>query len=111
MKTATKEVLKAITLEREYQKKKWGPNKPQSLAGYMLIVRKELEEAENGWNAGKMDGDSPLSELVQVAATCLAALEEYGVSGNVICQLDKPDPKNAVTAKEYMARRSQKAHE
>lgn len=104
-KVPQKEVFNAIQKERKYQDEKWGAEKPQSLAGFLLIARKELDEAEEGWMNGRHDGHSPLSELVQVAATCVAALEMYGVCGNVICNVDTSEETNATTGKEYIARR------
>ena len=78
------EVFELIKQEREYQDFKWGTldEKQQSLAGYMLVIRKELEEAENGWMKNKKGKHSALTELVQVAATAVACLQQYGSEGN-----------------------------
>ena len=67
--------------ELQHQEIKWGPNKEQSVPGYLLIMRKELAEAENGWMKSVEGRDSVLSEIVQVAATAISCLNEYGTSG------------------------------
>lgn len=78
------EVIAAIKSERAYQDNKWGTldEHPQSIPGYLLIIRKELEEAENGWMKNVQGRDSALSEIVQIAAVCVAALQQYGFEGN-----------------------------
>jgi hypothetical protein len=78
------EVFALITAEREYQDAKWGSieENQQSLAGFLLIIRKELEEAEAGWMKNVPGKHSALSELIQVAATSIAALQQYGSEGN-----------------------------
>jgi hypothetical protein len=76
------EVVEAIANERRFQSNRWGSNKEQSLAGYLLIMRKELDEAIDGWM--KNDGaprQSCLEEIVQVVATGVACLETYGIKG------------------------------
>lgn len=86
------QVFEAIRVERQKQDEKWGKDKPQSLAGYMLVIRKELEEAEDGWLKDLPGKSAPLNELVQVAAVAVAALERYGNTGNVTCTDDIPVP-------------------
>ena len=78
------EVFSAIAAERDYQDAKWGDldEKNQSLAGFLLILRKELEEAEMGWMKNKGGRDSALGEIVQIAAVAVAALQQYGLEGN-----------------------------
>lgn len=74
--------VEAVRKEREYQRDKWGPDKEQSLAGYLLIMKKELDEAIAGWMINeKAHRDSCLEEVVQVAATAFACLETYGTVG------------------------------
>lgn len=77
-------VLEAIEAERAYQLNKWGKHHDdtQSLAGYLLIIESELNEAKRGWNKNLSGRDSSLSELVQVVAVAVAALEKFGVEGN-----------------------------
>ena len=78
------EVLGFIRNEREYQDKKWGTieQHPQSIPGYLLILRKELEEAENGWMKNTRGRDSALTEILQVAAVAVACLQHHGIEGN-----------------------------
>ena len=78
------EVFDKIREERVYQDKKWGPldRKGQSLAGFLLILRKELEEAEDGWMKNVEGRNSALAEVVQVAAVAVAMLQQYGFEGN-----------------------------
>jgi hypothetical protein len=77
-------VFAAIDKERQYQENKWGTIKErgQSIPGYLLILRKELEEAELGWIKNKTGRDSALAEIVQIAAVAVACLEEHGFTGN-----------------------------
>lgn len=77
-------VFAAIKVEREYQDKKWGSNKPQSLAGYLLILESELAEAKKGWIKNHSGRNSPLAEIVQIAAVAVSCLERYGVDGSAI---------------------------
>lgn len=92
MKLLTRqEVFHAIENERNYQSEKWGRDKQQSLLGFITIMRKELQEAEDGWYDAIASGrNSPLNEIVQVAATAVACLEKYGIEGNVISRDDTP---------------------
>ncbi|SRR6266404_857943 len=81
-KLTMEEVFQAICKERFHQDEKYGEQKPQSLPGFLLVARHELAEAETGWMKSiKVGRDSPLCELLQVAAVCVAALERYGVEG------------------------------
>lgn len=78
------EVFDAINKEREFQNSKWGEHKKQTLLGFVSILRKELQEVEDGWHDDIASGrNSPLHEMVQVAATAVACLEKYGTEGNV----------------------------
>lgn len=77
------QVFDAISKERDHQIQKWGADKQQSIPGYLLVLRKELEEAELGWLKNHTETrQSVLEEIVQVAATAVACLEKYGVVGN-----------------------------
>ena len=78
------EVFDEVRAERQHQDDKWGPlgDKNQSLVGFLLILRKELEEAEMGWMKNKSGRDSALGEIVQIAAVAVAALQQYGFEGN-----------------------------
>jgi hypothetical protein len=83
-------VWQAIDDELEHQRQKWGENKPQSLPGFFVVLQKELDEAVTAWVSNKWDRerDSPLAELVQVAAVAVAALEKYGTTGSAIATDD-----------------------
>lgn len=79
------EVFLAISKERIYQERKWGVDKPQSVPGFILIMRKELEEVEKAWSKNvRGDRQTVLEEIIQVAATAVACCERYGVEGNTI---------------------------
>ena len=69
-----------IDLERTYQIRKWGTieQHPQDIAGYALIAEREVSEAIDGWLKNKPGRNSPLHELLQAAAVCIAALEQHG---------------------------------
>lgn len=84
MKMTFEEVVESLKLEREYQDEKWGTldQRQQSIAGFMLIIKKELEEAENGWIKNVEGKHSSLAEIRQVAAAAIACLQTHGISGN-----------------------------
>jgi hypothetical protein len=84
MSLTMEEVFELIRKERDFQDIKWGSleEKQQSLAGYLLIIQKELDEATLGWVKNKTGKDSALTELVQVAAVAVACLQQYGAEGN-----------------------------
>jgi hypothetical protein len=82
-------VSQAILDEMRNQDIKFGVDKEQSLPGYMLLIRKELEEAENGWTKSLNDKHACLNELVQVAALTMRALMTYGTTGCAISTNDK----------------------
>ncbi len=74
------DIYAAITRERAYQDDKWGTpfEHPHDVPGWLLIMRGELEEAEQGWLKGNGDKDA-LRELLQVIAVGVACLEQHGV--------------------------------
>jgi len=74
-------VLEAIESEMRYQNAKWGADKEQSLPGFLLVMKRELAEAEEGWIKGHEERDSALAEIVQVVATGIQCLNRYGVVG------------------------------
>lgn len=76
------QIFEAIEKERAYQDAKYGPYKQQSLPGFLLVAKKELDEAIDGWINNSPGRDSPLAELLQVASVCVAAMEKYGIAGN-----------------------------
>lgn len=72
----------AIYRELEHQRQKWGPDKPQSLPGFLLILESELAEAKIGWMKNREGRDSPLAEVMQIAAVALTCLSRYGTEGS-----------------------------
>ncbi len=92
MNTFTRaEVYQAIDAERLNQEIKWGMDKQQSLPGFLLVIEDELAEAKKGWCKNLQGKSAPLNELVQVAATCVAALERYGTTGSAMSTNDALD--------------------
>lgn len=85
------QVFDQITKERAYQDAKWGADKPQSLAGFLLILQQEVQEAIDGWMKDSSGRDAPLNEVLQVAAVAVACMERYGYEGTTISQNDLPD--------------------
>lgn len=95
-------IFEAIIREREFQTDKYGlvlierPKHRETwpteyaqgpggheLAAWLLIVEKELDEAKNAAVHGgfqKATGRNSIrAELIQIAAVCVAALEQHGV--------------------------------
>lgn len=81
MKLTLDEVFNSVLEERMYQDAKWGSleEKQQSIAGYLLILEAELEEAKAGWMKNKEGRHSALSEILQIAAVACACLQQHGV--------------------------------
>lgn len=80
MRTATFEkIIDGIKEERQYQDNKWGTidTKPHQLPAWLLIMKKELIEAEDAWM--KKTNEEVLCEILQVIATGVACLEQHGV--------------------------------
>lgn len=88
------QVFEAISKERSRQDEKWGPNKPQSLPGFLLVLEKELEEAKEAWVKNVTGDHAPLNEIVQIAATAVACLEKYGVTGSAQATNDIPEDRS-----------------
>jgi len=74
-----KGILEAIVNERLYQDRKYGTPERRhlSVGTYLLIMRKELEEAISAMIQGDQNG--AMSELLQVVAVGVAAMERHGV--------------------------------
>ena len=85
-------VFAAIRRERTQQDEKWGKNKPQSLPGFLLVIRSELNEAFEGWTKNFEGKHAPLNEVLQIAAVAVACLERYGPTGSAIATNDIPQP-------------------
>ncbi len=83
-KMTFEEVIQCIKKERDYQDEKWGSldEREQSIPGYMLVLKKELVEAEDGWCKNVQGKHSSLAELIQVAAVAIACLQQHGIEGN-----------------------------
>lgn len=85
MRTMTFDQAVAIVKsERQYQDQKWGSleERSQSLPGFIMVIQAELDEAKEGWIKNMTGRHSALSELVQVAAVAIAAIEKFGEEGN-----------------------------
>lgn len=78
------EAVESVRKEREFQDFKWGSldEKQQSVAGYLVILEKELEEAKNGWMKNKPGAQSSLAEIRQIAAVAIACMQQHGIEGN-----------------------------
>lgn len=83
-KLSFEQAVELVRAERAHQDRKWGPieERTQSIPGFMLVVKKELVEAEDGWIKNRPGRSSALAELIQVAAVAIAALETHGGEGN-----------------------------
>jgi len=79
-------VISAINKEIAYQDKKWGKehNRSQTVEGHLLIMRKELQEAEDGWIRNASGRNSVEMELVQVVAVGVQALNNIVTSGKTL---------------------------
>jgi hypothetical protein len=84
MKMTFEQAIESVKIEREHQDLKWGTleEKNQSVAGYLVILEKELEEAKNGWMKNKPGKDSALAEIRQIAAVAMACIQQHGIEGN-----------------------------
>lgn len=88
-------VNESISRELEYQSLKWGYDKEQSLPGYLLIMQQELKEAIDGWMINdRRARNSTLEEVLQVVATGIRCLNDYGVKGNALSTSDVPETKS-----------------
>ena len=67
----------AIQRERQYQENK-RPGRNHSVPAWLLILRKELAEAEEAW-VGYAGDEAALLEILQVAAVAVACLEQHGI--------------------------------
>jgi hypothetical protein len=76
------QVFDLIRAERERQDAKWGADKKQTCAGFLLVLEAELDEAKAGWMKNVEGKHSAMREIVQVAAVAVAALQQHGPEGN-----------------------------
>lgn len=81
-------IFDAITRERAYQDKNHGTihTNPHDVPGWILIVERELQEAKVAWVESNGD-DAALAELLQVAATIVACLEQHYVAERQASQI------------------------
>lgn len=75
------QVMVAIGKEREFQDQKWGSidKNPHTIGGWLLLIESELEEAKRALIKGSTGRDAVRAEIIQIAAVCVAALEQHGV--------------------------------
>lgn len=81
LETNKEALLEAIKQERAYQDAKWGPlseRKFKSLAGWYLIAREELLEAQDAFNS-RSGNEQALAELLQFIATGHACMEQLEI--------------------------------
>src|SRR4051812_5599731 len=83
-----REPLVAIYRKLEHQRQKWGRDKSQSLPGFLMVLESELTEAKRGWIKNLEGRNSPLAEVVQIAAVALACLARYGTNGSSVATND-----------------------
>lgn len=87
-------IYEAILREREFQTEKYGEVVDQhgmagpgghDLTGWLLVLDKELAEAKTAATGhGKRTAtgrNTTRAELIQIAAVCVAALEQHGLEG------------------------------
>ena len=74
------DVFAAIEREREYQDDKWGIvfNNPHEVAGWLLIMQSELNEAKESW-VHSSGNEEALKEILQVISVGVACLQQHGV--------------------------------
>ncbi|WP_233007181.1 hypothetical protein [Rheinheimera faecalis] len=70
------DVLVRVSKEVVHQNQKWGTEhiKSQSVPGHLLVLRKLLQRAEQGWLEGLTGRTSAEGELLQLTAVALQAL-------------------------------------
>lgn len=73
-----KRVIAAILAEREFQDQKYGFG-GHEIGTWFLLIKAELEEAESAIIKGGEGRNSLESELIQVAALCVACLQQHGL--------------------------------
>lgn len=75
-------VSAAVLKERDFQDKKFGSlnnGGGHTLGEWLLLIEAELAEAKHAIIKGGTGRNSLRSEIIQVAALCVAALEQHGV--------------------------------
>lgn len=92
----TNEIFEKIRLERERQDRKWNTPQPNTLPEWMSILGEEYGEVcteVNRCHFGRQVREGLETELIQVAAVCVAMLENmsYSVEASDI-SLDATEP-------------------
>lgn len=82
------QAVDVVRTKRQKQDQKFGVDKPQSLAGFMLILQHKINEATHNWYQGNIETNDPLSSIVDIAAVAIACIEKYGDKGNTISTND-----------------------
>jgi len=75
-------IMAAIAKERVFQDHKFGPitsSGGHEKGAWLLLVESELHETKHALIKGGQGRDAFTSELIQVAAVCVAALEQHGL--------------------------------
>lgn len=74
-------VLNEVMVERAYQDKKHGTitENPHTVGGWILLIESELNEAKEAAIKGGVGRNSVMQEILQVAATAIAAIEQHGL--------------------------------
>ncbi|MEN3159566.1 hypothetical protein ABC502_14395 [Alkalimonas sp. NCh-2] len=69
-------VANSVNKEISYQNAKWGVDhvRNQTVEGHLLVLRKKLQDAEDGWMKNLSGRNSVESELIQVVAVAMQAL-------------------------------------
>jgi hypothetical protein len=75
------EAFLAIIHERRFQDQKHGHPEdcPHSIGTWLFIMEAELAEAKLACIKGGQGRDNVISEIIQIAATAVACLEQHGV--------------------------------
>ncbi len=72
------EIYSAIDSERDFQVQKH-KDEQHSMGAWLLLIESELNEAKLASVKGGSGRNSIRSELIQVSALCVAALEQHGL--------------------------------
>lgn len=75
-------VMVAIGEERKFQDQKHGhpDDNPHSIGAWLLVIESELNEAKQAAIKGGDGRNNVINEIIQIAATCVACLEQHGVN-------------------------------
>ena len=80
------EVVAALAKERCFQNEKHGSihESPHERGTWALLIEAELDEAKAALIKGGIGRNSFRSELIQVAALCIATLEQHGLESKSV---------------------------